>query len=166
MIGLILGTLLFGIEVLDENGKELCSASNAIITRNIIQLTGCNSQPPLPEECITNATTLCKGDIDTSINGEYYNERIWVNKTNVYKILPRDRDAVKFSFRYFSNVMVVSLSTNPYADSTRKFCTKDMASGSIYINTNEVYGSCTFSRDEIVFLRVTSPQSGELSIFW
>ena len=118
-------------------------------------------------ECVPSATIVCKGELNMLVNGEQYMVRIYAGKTHVWTIRPENRNAYEpISFRYLTNVMTVSISADYRADSQDDYCTKSMASGSIYLNTESVFGQCQVDANDIVFLRITSDQNGDYSFFW
>jgi hypothetical protein len=123
--------------------------------------------PPPGSGCIDSTTIICKGDLDLTTNGERYYVPIDFNTTQVWTIASDMRASFeKFSFRYLTNVMTVSISESFNADSQGEYCTLQVASGSLYFNETATYGQCHINPDTTYFLRITSPKSGSYSFFY
>lgn len=123
--------------------------------------------PPPGSGCTNSATIVCKDDLDLTKNGERYYVPIDLNTTQVWTITADKRASFeKFSFRYLTNVMTVSISESFNADSQGEYCTLQVASGSLYLNETATYGQCHIQPDTTYFLRITSSKSGSYSFFY
>ena len=143
-------------------------AQTATLTFNVAVNDVAAPPPPPPGSGCTNSTTIvCKGDLDLTKNGERYYVPIDFNTTQVWTIKADQRASFeKFSFRYLSNVMTVSISESFNADSQGEYCTLQVASGSLYLNETATYGQCHIQPDTTYFLRITSSKSGSYSFFY
>ncbi len=151
----------FGVIVSDAAGQS------ATLTFSVTVNDVAAPPPPPTGDCTPTTTIICKGDLDLTTNGEQYYVPIDLNTTQVWVIAPDKRGSYEaFSFRYLTDVMTVSVSENYAVDSTVEFCTKQVASGSLYLNEIATYGQCHVDPNKTYYLRVTSPKSGSYSVFY
>ncbi len=154
----------FTVTVTDSANPPQSAALTFDVTVNAVSAP---PPPPPGSDCVDTSTLFCKGDLDLSVNGERYYVPIDFNTTQVWTIASDKRASFeKFSFRYLTNVMTVSISESFSADSQGEYCTLQVASGSLYLNETATYGQCHIEPDTIYFLRITSPKSGSYSFFY
>lgn len=151
----------FGVNITDSSNPPQSATLTFNVTVNAL------ATPPPGSGCTPTATTVCKGDLDLTVNGEQYAVPIDLNTTQVWTIKPENRHSSGvFSFNYFSNVMTVSISDRYDANSTIAYCTKEMAAGTLYYNEAATYGQCHVEPNKTYFFRISSPKSGKYSIFY
>lgn len=108
-----------------------------------------------------------RGTINTKVNGQFYNVYIQAGQTHVYRVLGGRRNYTKFSFRYSTADLTVSMSQSPSIKSKRKNCTKHLGgSAAIYMNAAKVWGQCNQPVDKDIYLILTANKTGTYSFFW